>query len=79
MKKKILITILLTLGIILLIVPIVLVINETAKLDIIGGSFAMLPYRFFYSHKGIYSSISFLGVACIITSIVLAVFKRKKQ
>ena len=80
MKNKIMISLLLILGIILLIVPFVLAVNETAKMDIIGGAdFIMLKYVFFSRYGGIYSKVSFWGLVCIISAVVVAIISKKKQ
>ena len=80
MKNKMIISLLLILGIVLLIVPFVFAVNETTKMDIIGGAgFIMLKYVFFSRNGGIYSKVSFLGLICVVSSIVVAIIGKKKQ
>ena len=59
-------------GIALIIISVVLAIIATANIDIIGGAdFSTFRFVFFRQNKGLYSTISFVGIALIFASIFI--------
>ena len=80
MKKKNLNIVLLITGILLLILSVILAIIETANINIIGG--AGLPTFFFIFYgakKGLYSTIAFISIITIISSIIISILNKRKN
>ncbi len=79
MKKKHIAMILLFVGIILVCSSVVLAVVATSNKNIIGGAdWPTFQFVYFYEKRGLYSTLTFLGITAIIVSIVMGVFKKKK-
>ena len=78
MRKKIMVTVLLVAGIILLCTSIILAAIATANKNIIGGA-DLSTFLFVFSHQngGIYSLLSFFGIICIVTAAVTGFLNKK--
>ena len=77
MKKRAIIAVLLTLGILLLAAPIVLAAVETAGKDVIGGAgLSTFCFVYFRDHGFL---LSLLGVAGMIASVFVVINKNKKR
>lgn len=79
MKKKLFFVFLLTIGILLLCIPVLLAIKEAASINIIGGAgWSTVRLVFFRMHHSLYFNLSCLGILCIIASTVVALKKKRK-
>ena len=80
MKKRAIIAVLLTLGILLLATPIVLAAVQTVGKDVIGGAgLSTFWFVYFRDHGGIYFLLSLLGAAGMISSVFVGINKNKER
>jgi len=78
MKKKALILTLLATGAVLLCVSVVLAAVATASKDIIGGpGLPTFLTVLFHQNGGILAVLAFLGLICILASIVIGIIKKQ--
>ena len=76
MKKKHIFILLLSIGIVMILGSVLFAISSTASKSIIGGAdFPTFKYVFLYENRGLYSTLTFLGTALVLVSIII---KRKK-
>ena len=79
MKKKYIVIILFIVGAVLVCLPLVLAVIETANKDIIGGAdIYTFNYVFFRENRGIHSILTICGMIFIIVSVVMRSQRRKK-
>ncbi len=79
MKKKHIIVLLFTIGVILLCISIVFAIIATGNKNIIGGSdLPTFIFVFFHEKRGLYSTLAFFGIGAIIVSIVVSKIEKRK-
>ncbi|MBE5939805.1 MAG: hypothetical protein E7266_05345 [Lachnospiraceae bacterium] len=80
MKKKYIVMALLALGIILVCLSFVLTFNAMSNVHVIGGAgWDTFSFIFFHKNGGIYSTLTYLGVISIISSIVVGLIKKKNK
>lgn len=78
MKRKIVTSLFLALGIILVCVAVILSIFATSEKDIIGGAdFHTFVFVFFREDSGVYFLLALLGVASIAISAITRILNRK--
>ena len=79
MKKKHIIFLLLTIGVVLVCISVILAIIATGDKNIIGGSdLPTFLFVFFREKRGLYSALAFLGFCAIIASVVVGAVKKRK-
>ena len=78
MKRKIVTSLFLELGIILVCVAVILSIFATSEKDIIGGAdFHTFVFVFFREDRGIYFLLALLGVISMVVSAITHILNRK--
>ena len=78
MKRKIVTSLFLALGIILVCMAVILSIFATSEKDIIGGAdFHTFVFVFFREYSGIYFLLALLGVISMVVSAVTRILNKK--
>ena len=78
MKRRIVTSLFLALGIILVCMAVILSIFATSEKDIIGGAdFHTFVFVFFREHGGMYFLLALLGVISIVVSTVTRILNKK--
>ena len=78
MKRRIVTSLFLALGIILVCMAVILSIFATSEKDIIGGAdFHTFVFVFFREHGGIYFLLALLGVISMVVSAITHILNRK--
>ena len=78
MKRKIVTSLFLVLGIILVCMAVILSIFATSEKDIIGGAdFHTFVFVFFGEDRGIYFLLALLGVISMVVSAITRILNRK--
>ncbi len=79
MKRNYICVLLLVTGIVLLCVSVIPAIIETVSSNIIGGAdIYTFGFVFFHKNAGMYSVISFLGIAAFIAAVVIKIVSKRK-
>ena len=78
MKRRIVTSLFLALGIILVCMAVILSIFATSEKDIIGGAdFHTFVFVFFQEHGGIYFLLALLGVISMVVSAITHILNKK--